>query len=168
MGRYSVPKHNKGKGKTFAWIVEHSTYAGDDCIKWPFCTLPQGRGILGHNGKRYHAARLMCEIVHGKPPTPAYEAAHECGNGHKGCMNPRHISWKTRSENRRDSVKHGTNVRFAGRRLDYEKATEIRALQGRLSAFKVAEQYGVHPNTIYFVWQGRTFKSRSTVLAKDR
>lgn len=156
----------KGNGKAYRWIVEHIDYQGGDCIQWPFCRLPQGPGILGHNGRHWRAARLMCTLAHGEPPTPEHEAAHSCGRGHEACMNPRHLSWKTRSENRLDSRQHGTSARNrhgASGKLTYAQAEEIRALKGKEVAFSIAKRYGVHFNTVYIIWSGKTFKSDKPV-----
>jgi hypothetical protein len=152
----------KGSGKSYAWIAAHLDYTGDDCIAWPYHCDQRGRGRLRHDGKSWHAARLMCVLVNGEPPTPEHQAAHSCGNGDKGCMNPRHLSWKTNSENQIERRQHGTNLTFHyGKRskLTYAQAVEIRALQGTMSADAVGERYGVHANNIYFIWQGKTFKS---------
>lgn len=152
----------KGKGIAYAWIVAHVGYQGDDCLKWPFATT-RGRGALQHNGLRLYAAREMCRLAHGEPPSPDHEAAHSCGKGHEGCTNPRHLSWKTRAENRRDCAEHGTNYRGARNasagKLTYDQAVEIRALKGSATADVVAERYGVSPTAIYLIWKGQTFKS---------
>ena len=103
---------NKGKGKTFAWLIARVDYQGDDCLPWPFCRDGRvGRGRMGHEGKRPWAHRLMCELAHGPPPTPKHQAAHECGKGHYGCVNPRHLAWKTNSENQLDRRKNGNMLR---------------------------------------------------------
>lgn len=33
----------------------------------------------------------MCELVYGKPPMPKHQAAHNCGKGNLGCINPKHL-----------------------------------------------------------------------------
>ena len=102
---------NFGKSKGAAWIMVHVGYRGDDCLRWPFCIDKRvGRGMLGYKGKLYWAHRLMCEMAHGKPSTPKLQARHSCGNGHKRCCNPRHLSWGTNSQNQKDRRKHGTHV----------------------------------------------------------
>lgn len=151
----TVPNHRKGKGKAFAWIAAHVTYAGDDCLKWPFSGF-QGMGFLGHMGKRWRAPRLMCTLAHGEPPTPEHEAAHECGNGHLGCMNPRHLKWKTRSENRQDCKRHGTDARCK-RRMSPAQVYEIRALQGCETGTSVADRYGISDDAVYSIWKRRTW-----------
>ncbi len=157
MGRYKTPMYNKGKGAAHAWIVEHIDYAGDDCLPWPF-SKTRGRGILGHNGERYYACRLMCEYAHGPAPSPEHEAAHSCGKGHESCTNPRHLSWKTRTENRRDCIEHGTSIRTRPNSLTKAQADEIRPLRGVETADVVAARYGVSPTAVYLIWQGHTFK----------
>lgn len=152
-----------GTGKPAAWIKAHVAYAGDDCIQWPFCTL-RGRGMLRYEGKKWYAHRIMCILAKGEPPTPEHEAAHECGNGHLGCVNPNHLNWKTRTENRRDSIRHGTSVRSRPR-LSRPQVAQIRTLKGKESAYVVAERYEVSPTAIYLIWQGRTFKHTDYALA---
>jgi hypothetical protein len=64
--------------------------------------------MLGYLGDTLYAHRLMCQLAHGDPPTPDHIAAHSCGRGHEGCVNPNHLSWKTYSENELDKRVHGT------------------------------------------------------------
>lgn len=153
---------NKGNGKGIQFLRSHVGYAGDDCLKWPLSTAKgYGRGMVGYNGKHYWAHRLMCIMAHGEPPTPDHEAAHECGNGHLACINPRHLKWKTRSENQQDCWRHGTQARsFYGSRgkLTPEQAEEIRSLQGsEITQKEIAARYGVSPSAITQVWKGITF-----------
>lgn len=157
------PKYHYGKGKAYAWIVAHVSFDGQDCLKWPFSGA-RGRGALSYKGKRMYAARAMCELVHGPAPSPAHEAAHSCGNGHDGCVHPQHLSWKTRQENRRDCIEHGTSFRgnknASAGKLTYDQAVEIRTRRGIDTADVLAKRYNVSPTAIYLVWKGQTFKSR--------
>lgn len=160
--KHTVPNYKKGKGVAYAWIVERVGYTGDDCLKWPFANA-EGRGMLVHLGKKWRSARLMCTLAHGEPPTPEHEAAHECGNGHLGCMNPTHLSWKTRKENRNDCVRHGTNVRSSGNgsagKLTFLQAQTIRSLKGKVSVRELAKRYEVSPTAIFLAMKGQTFKA---------
>jgi hypothetical protein len=100
-----------GQGETFKWLMAHVDYQGADCLEWPFCVDPRvGRGRMGHEGKHYWAHRLMCQLAHGKPPSKKSQAVHSCGNGHKACINPKHLSWGTNKKNQLDRRKHGTHV----------------------------------------------------------
>lgn len=102
----------RGTGAAVKWLRDHVGYQGDDCLQWPFCREGRvGRGLLGYNGRQWWAHRLMCKFAHGEPPTPKHQAAHSCGKGHYGCVNPRHLSWKTNSENQIDRRKNGSMLR---------------------------------------------------------
>lgn len=80
--------------ETHNWLEDHKDYPHDYCLIWPFAREGRvGRGMLGHNGKSAWAHRLMCEMVRGPAPIDKPQAAHSCGNGDQGCVNPRHLSW---------------------------------------------------------------------------
>lgn len=46
----------------------------------------------------HNAARLMCEVIQGPPPTVMHEASHLCPDTWL-CVCPDHLIWETRSEN---------------------------------------------------------------------
>jgi hypothetical protein len=72
------------------WLKEHIGYDGDECLTWPYSLDKKtGHGSVNVNRKIEDPSRLMCAFAHGEPPTPRHEAAHSCGKGHKGCVNPR-------------------------------------------------------------------------------
>lgn len=86
----------RGEGKTIKWLRAHTDYSHDWCLIWPFVSKLHGYGQFGYLGKNYYAHRFMCELAHGPAPSPLHEAAHSCGRGHEGCVNPQHLSWKTK------------------------------------------------------------------------
>lgn len=153
-------------GEALRWLREHVTFNGDDCLIFPFRRL-------GHTGyaqvwikpKFKYANRVMCEWAHGPAPTAAHQSAHSCGNGHLGCVNPKHLSWKTRGENQRERRAHGrenkptwTRWGHAGTgKLNFAKAAEIRALAGTMTQGKIAEKYGVTRPTINHIINGKTW-----------
>jgi hypothetical protein len=108
-------------------------------------------------GERYYAHRFMCELVHGQAPTKHHQAAHSCGNGHLGCVNPNHISWKTRSGNQLDCRQHGTQAKFNGVRMPAGTAAQIRDLKGVKLQREVAEQFGASESAVSDIWTGRTY-----------
>lgn len=134
------------------WLKEQVSHNGDDCLIWPFARS-RGYGMLSDGNKKIRKAhRVLCEMVHGLPPTPEHEAAHSCGNGHGGCVNPKHLSWKTRSENQRDRRAHGTHrtcppgaSRF---KLTAPDVAEIRLRQGSATVADLAQKFGVTRSTI--------------------
>lgn len=152
----------KGNGKAYAWLVAHAGHQDDACLIWPFnrCA-PHGRGQLGHNGKRSLLAhREMCRLVHGEPPTAKHQASHSCGNGHLGCVNPRHLSWATNSQNQMDRRRHGTMQRNpTGKKgkLTAEQVTRIKALKGKKTQLELAEMFGVKYGTIGSIHRGETW-----------
>jgi hypothetical protein len=82
------------------------TYQGDDCLLWRYSRFWTGYGSIYIDGRRRLVHRVACEHRHGRPPTPSHQAAHNCGNGHLGCVNPRHLRWATRKENMADKAIH--------------------------------------------------------------
>src|SRR5579859_6085572 len=90
------------------WLIAHRNYDGEGCLIWPFGRIPFGYGTVRFNGTGEHmsAHRYMCILAHGDPPAEGLHAAHDCGNGHLGCVHPKHISWKTVQENIDDRVRH--------------------------------------------------------------
>lgn len=146
----SIPPQ-KGKGKTAAFVRAHVGHESDDCLIWPFYRDDKGYGTLGHNGKMWKAHRMMCVLAHGEPPSPKHQASHTCGNGHLGCFNPRHLCWKTNSQNQRDRRAHGRQVGQPwGRagKLSSREVAEIQAQRGITPIRKLAERYGVKRGAI--------------------
>lgn len=148
------PPPNKGKSAALDWLRAHVGHSDDECLIWPY-SKSRGYGQVAVNGKIKKAARLMCEWVHGAPPTPKHEAAHSCGCGHQGCVSPKHLSWKTRSENQQDRRKHGTHGRgpnMMSRRIAYklnpEKVVQIRAIGDGMSKEALGRLFGVTPANI--------------------
>jgi hypothetical protein len=136
------------RGAQAAWITDHALHQGEGCLMWPFSVIAA-----------MASARMMCEAAHGPPPSPQHEAAHSCGMGHEGCMNPRHLRWATRVENQHDRFVHGTHNR--GSRHGMSKLTtpqvlEIRALARSkvMSQHKLAKRYGVTQSCISMIVNG--------------
>lgn len=152
---------NRGKGKAIAWLREHAAHTGDDCLIWPFYRLPNGYGQLGYDGHVHYAHRFICALAHGSPPTQKHEAAHSCGKGHEGCVNPRHLSWKTISQNLLDCRKHGTQARsYDGKRgrLTPIQVHQIRALKGTTRQSDIATMFKVSEPTVRDIFLGRSHR----------
>jgi hypothetical protein len=144
------------------WLKAHVGHQGDDCLTWPWSCDSHGYGHLGVGNRKIRKAyRVMCELAHGLPPTPRHEACHSCGRGKFGCVNPRHLSWKTRSENAFDSIRHGTHYAKKGQpryKLNEEQVSEIRALGPFLTYPEIAAIYGVSHRNIGKIIRGVTWR----------
>lgn len=151
--------HNRGRGAAAQFLRDNISYDGPGCLIWPFSRQPSGYGALGYNGKQCYAHRLMCEMVKGPAPTTRHEAAHSCGRGRDGCVDPRHLDWKTPTENALDCAGHGTQSRNrwgnAGK-LTRRQVAEIWALKGRETQAETGKRFDVSASTIRDVYLGRT------------
>lgn len=136
------------------------TYQGADCLTWPYGAAKNGYGMVSHGGRMRYVHRLVCEAVKGHAPTPKHEAAHSCGRGGEGCVNPRHLSWKTRTENQADRLVHGTHNR--GERQGMAKLTEadvraIRQIGSAESLSAIGRKFGVHAKTVSQIFSGQNW-----------
>jgi hypothetical protein len=152
--------HSSGKGARAAFLFAHVEHAGNDCLMWPF-SCRSGYGSLDYKGKNWHPHRLMCMLAHGEPPTPQHEAAHSCGRGHDRCVNPRHLSWKTRSENQRDRYIHRRRPSQPVPKLTQEQAGQIRALSGKVPNADLARTFNVSRATIRKIILGEVWRKAS-------
>ena len=124
-------------------------FDGDECLIWPYSTNDSGYGQIWRDGKVRIVSRVVCEIIHGPPPTPKHEAAHSCGKGHIGCVTKRHLRWATKEGNQADRLIHDTHIR--GERHANAKLTEAKVLEIRASTMshrELAKEYGVTRLTV--------------------
>lgn len=156
----------KGEGFGYRFLVDLIGHQGDECVVWPLWRDKCGRGRVGINGKQYWAHRLMCMLAHGDPPSPKHQAAHECGKGHEGCVNPRHLKWKTQAENNEDCRRHGTLARHWGGNVRRLKPDQIQAIKDAhfvRTQDDLAAEYGVSASTIWDIWHGRSHTRPSKI-----
>lgn len=147
-------------GKPGAFVAAASTATIDDCIIWPFCRNRHGYGEVRIDGRRMLAHRAVCIAAYGEPPTPYHQAAHLCGNGHEGCVNWRHLAWKTASENCADKLMHGTDHR--GEKHGMAKLTEadvmeIRRLRGEMTQADIGTRFGIANTTVCNIQSKRSW-----------
>lgn len=161
--KYGDPLHSlvsTAPGEPLSFLQSLVGHDGDGCVLWPFARYPSGYGEINDGGTPKNAHRIMCVLAHGEPPTPDHVAAHSCGNGFAGCVNPRHLRWATQSENENDKVLHGTSNR--GERSGSAKLTEsdvraIRSLEGRMTQQEIADKFGVHLMTVNSILRRRNW-----------
>jgi len=60
---------------------------------------------------------------------PCPFAHHSCGNGHLGCVNPKHLYWGDASQNAKDAAKHKSEGK---QEIKQAPRPHYRGLEGRL------------------------------------
>ena len=148
----------KGNGRNYRWLADHASYSGDDCLIWPFGRV-RGYGFFCYLNRMLYAHRFMCELVHGPAPTSRHQAAHSCGRGHDGCVNPKHLSWKTNGENQIDRRLHGTTnaVRNRKKRLTVDQVSDILSLKGTMTQDQLAQKFNTCRRNIGAILSGKTW-----------
>jgi hypothetical protein len=141
-GFVSTPA-NPGRSEMMIWIRDVAlTWQSDECLIWPYSRNSTGYGTFGRAKKRHYAHRYICALVHGEPPTPKHHAAHSCGSGVNGCVNHRHLAWKTNRDNQLDRRVQGTAT-VRRNRLTVDQVIEIRKLKGVHVPAVLSKQFGV-------------------------
>ena len=133
------------------FVRDAATSETNQCILWPEgWAAVDGYGKLKVGGQQWRAHRLALTLAKGPPPSPKHEAAHApliCRQ--PGCINPRHLDWKTRAENDADKCLDGTYLHgedHPNARLSDDDVREIRA-DGRVQRV-IAAEWGLHENTV--------------------
>lgn len=153
-------------GEARAWIYAVACAFNDPnvCLIWPFFRNATGYAYCrSEDRKSFLVSRYVCILKHGEPPDKGMEAAHTCGKGSSGCVNPLHIRWATQEENNADKVLHGTHtgrrVYLGLSRINEVSVREIRNLHASgFSAADIAERLNLHliavDNVIARKWWG--------------
>lgn len=140
----------------------------EECVKWPYSRDKDGYPdrVPFHNVRRRVCA-VICELENGLKPTPQHEAAHTCGKGHEGCVNPKHLRWATHKENCSDKAIHGTvqrGERNAAAILNEDQVRQIMALKGTDTNRNIGALFGVSASTVQHILTGRKW----AYLFRDR
>ncbi len=148
-------------GAPLAFLAQALLADTDQCIRWPFSGNGQGWGKVYVDGRLQVASRVVCERTHGAPPTRKHQAAHSCGKGHEGCINPRHIRWATRAENEADKLLHGTQSRGARNSQAVLTEADVREIRKRAAdgeaQRKIATGYRVSQASISLIVRGKSW-----------
>lgn len=160
--KYGEPEGESARRRRpLKWLLERLCADSDECLLWPFGRTGMGYAALYPDGERQVMAhRWVCERVHGPQPDGKPWVAHSCGNGHLGCVNPRHLRWATPKENGEDRVAHGKAPRGSGHlsaRLSETEALAIYALKGSVSHREAARRFGVTHGAVSAIWAGRAW-----------
>lgn len=164
-----MPSWNKGKkcprkSGTMTWLQERAGWAGDECLIWPFSSNWNGYGLMNLGRKTHYAHRSMCKIAHGEPPTPKHQAAHSCNNGEGGCVNPRHLSWKTPSANLIDRRTAGTVPKGGWNNkgtMSDDEVAQIIALKGKKNQREIGAMFGISYQHVSYIQNRRLKRQRA-------
>lgn len=163
-----MSRTKKGEGKGYLFIVAHRNDDDGPCLIWPLGRDNHGYAIFGHLGKHYKAHKFMCEMVNGPRPSPKHQASHSCGRGHEACVHPKHLSWKTPSQNQMDRRRHGTgHTNHWGKKgkLTAEQMREVASLKGRATQQWIADKFGISLPSVRRIQNGKTVIARAALAA---
>jgi hypothetical protein len=149
-------------GTPRAFIERLLTEKHHECVTWPFAISSNGYANVKWNGKHVRVSRLICTLAHGDPPNVAMEAAHRCGNGARGCVNPACLYWATRAENEADKILHRTV-------MIGEKNGQCKLKDSQVDAIRVdnrtqrviAAEYGISTTQVSRIRLGQSRLTRS-------
>lgn len=140
------------------------SFQGDECLEWRYARSSDGCAVLYYEGASWRVPRLLCKLVHGDAPSSEHVAAHSCGRGHMGCVNPNHIRWATHQENMDDRARHGTTARGESNseaKLTEDEVRKIRAMAERHTHRAIADKFAVSETAVSRIISGKTWKHLS-------
>lgn len=138
------------------WLERHLDHEDKEfCLIWPLSRAQNGYPTAG-KGNAIRPHRVMCEHRHGAAPSSNHQAAHSCGNGHLGCVNPWHLNWRTPAENQRE--RYQQRGRLASRKLTPEQVDEIRSMKSRERTVDTAARFQVTEANIRQIQSGKTWQ----------
>lgn len=175
MKKYGDPlAGGTSKGEVRRFVAETALpFDGDDCLPWPYGRSSSGYGSINVGGTMVPAHRYVCTLAHGEPPTQRHEAAHICGQGrNNGCVNPKHLSWKTPAENAADKNLHGTKLvgeAHPNAKISDDQARMAIRMKGVKPAREIADELGVSRNYVYRLQGGNRWAFlQAPALGKER
>ena len=125
-----------------------------ECIKWTGAIREKdGYGVTWHNGKVDYAHRVAIGAK------PGEVVMHSCDN--RACVNPEHLSIGTHKKNSEDMVAKGRQcrgVKHHTAKLTEEQVKQVISLCGFFTSRAVAHMFGVSKNTVWSIWNKRTWR----------
>lgn len=138
--------------KTQDFIDKLFSFPTDECVIWPFARINKGYAKFTRNGHTLLVHRELCILVNGSPPNDKHHAAHTCGKGKQGCVNPLHVVWKTPQQNEEDKHVHGTHTSGKKRRFlrltEEEQKRMVRLRSEGFTYVTLSLMFGITRNTV--------------------
>jgi len=138
---------------------EHVAHLGPCWVWTGTAHLGFGYGLIHHKGRNQPTHRVSWQLEIGPIPDDLC-VLHKCDN--PPCVRPSHLFLGTRAENIADKTAKGrqdkgVQIHFA--RLNPDKVREARAMFASGSLHReIAERFGVHPATITYLLNGKTWR----------
>lgn len=146
-------------GAPLLFLEQATHYEGEDCLFWPFGRNNEGYGQVYFEKRMVSVHRVICKRINGPSPEGRPFAAHSCGNGHLGCIAPRHLRWTSPKENQADMILHGTSLRGEKSTTAVLKEPQVTDIFSRAnsgeSTTDLAEEFGVSWSAIYKIKTGQ-------------
>lgn len=142
------------------WLQAHAGHQGDECLPWPFGII-DGYAVFAEAKQTRYAHRVMCEIVKGPAPSPQHLAARSCGRNGVPCVHPGHLSWKSRSQIRKEEAAAQRAGPRKKRRwkLTREQTIKVRELKGKKSQRAIGAMFGIRQQTVAYLQQQTFYRS---------
>lgn len=151
---------DKDQTRFLSYVQKDDSTTG--CWRWCGSKAITGYSNFFYRGTTYlaHRASLLIfkKVVN---LTPGLQVAHSCGN--RDCVNPDHLSEKSRSENNGiDKREHGKDLsgdkcHFA--KLDWDKVAQIRHKSSEgVSNKSLSEEFRVSPSTVSSIVRNKSWK----------
>jgi hypothetical protein len=148
----------------YSWLVTAvAGHNSDECLIWPFHKDRDGYGRLRpfHEGARITvgAHRLTFKLKYGRWPEPC--ALHSCDN--PSCVNPRHISEGTNTQNQREKLERGRSLKGTQQvaaKLTEEIVREARKeyIPRKMGFHRLAKKYGVTKHAMMLAITGKSWR----------
>jgi hypothetical protein len=138
--KYGDPlvRYRIANGEAMKFIFDVALkHKSNTCLLWPFSKSSGGYGNVHSRGTMRTASSIVCEAVHGPPPSPGHVAAHTCDN--RPCIAPRHLKWITQQRNLIDAVKRNRT----STKLTSAIIRKMRKLDGIIPRRQIAFRFGV-------------------------
>ena len=131
----------------------------DECWPWLGTGGHLGHGHFTVSGRNVGAHRFAYELAHGTVPDGLF-ICHHCDN--PSCCNPAHLFAGTITDNHRDMVSKGRQLKgeqFPQAKLTDDGVREVRRLRmAGLSQQAIADRFGVSQVVISLILRGKTWK----------